>query len=249
MNAKEVLKNFGKKITPAYITKIAMFTAISFILYMFVKFSLPFMFPSFLEIQFSELPAILGGYCLGPVAGVLIIVFKTLLKFPFTSTAFVGEITDMVLGIAYVLPASIIYCLKKSRKNALIGLGVGVLAASGVAILLNRFVSVPFYVEYFFGGNFEIIVNICRPLYKNVTKDSFYRYYLMAAVLPFNLLRLLLVSTITFIVYKPLAKAMRWEIKLSKKKQAQKEEMPQEITEEKEDPLSNASAENEPPIE
>ena len=108
MSAKDTLKKFGKKITPAYLTKVAILTAISFILYMFLKFSLPFLFPSFLDMQFSELPAILAGFSLGPFAGVLVIILKCLLKFPFTSTAFVGEITDMVLGILYVLPASIL---------------------------------------------------------------------------------------------------------------------------------------------
>ena len=81
MSAKDTLKNFGKKITPAYITKLAVLTGISFILYMFAKFNLAFMFPSFLDMQFSELPAILAGFSLGPVAGVLVIILKCLLKF------------------------------------------------------------------------------------------------------------------------------------------------------------------------
>lgn len=221
MSAKDTLKNFGKKITPAYITKLAVLTGISFILYMFAKFSLPFMFPSFLDMQFSELPAILAGFSLGPVAGVLVIVLKCLLKFPFTSTAFVGEITDMVLGILYVLPASIIYYRNKNKKNAVIGLIAGTALSTLGAIVLNRFVSVPFYVEFFFHGNFEVIVNICKPLYHTVTKQNFYFYYLLAAVLPFNILRLTLVSFITFLTYKSLSKALHWEIKPRKAKEVE----------------------------
>ena len=213
MSAKDSLKKFGKKITPAYLTKLAVLTAISFILYMFLKFSLPFLFPSFLDMQFSELPAILAGFSLGPVAGVLVIILKCLLKFPFTSTAFVGEITDMVLGVLYVLPASILYYRKKSKQTALIGLILGTVVSTAGALLLNRFVSVPFYVEFFFGGNFDVIVGICAPLYPSMTKDTFYLYYLTAAVLPFNLLRLGLVCLITFLVYKSLSKALHWEIK------------------------------------
>ena len=213
MNAKEKLKQFGKRITPAYLTKVAVLTAISFILYMFLKFSLPFMFPSFLDMQFSELPAILAGFSLGPVAGVVVIILKCLLKFPFTGTAFVGEITDMVLGILYVLPASIFYCQNKSKRNAVIGLILGTICSTAGALVLNRFVSVPFYVEFFFGGNFDIIVNVCAPLYPSMTRETFYLYYLSAAVLPFNLLRLGLVSVITFLVYKSLSKALHWEIK------------------------------------
>ena len=213
MSAKDSLKRFGKIITPAYLTKVAVLTAISFILYMFLKFSLPFIFPSFLDMQFSELPAILAGFSLGPVAGVVVIVLKCLLKFPFTGTAFVGEITDIVLGILYVLPASIFYCQKKSKRNAVIGLLLGTICSTAGAILLNRFVSVPFYVEFFFGGNFDVIVGMCAPLYPSMTRDTFYLYYLTAAVLPFNLLRLGLVSVITFLVYKSLSKALHWEIK------------------------------------
>ena len=213
MSVKDTLKRFGKKITPAYLTKVAVLTAISFILYFLLKFSLPFLFPSFLDMQFSELPAILAGFSLGPFAGVLVIVLKCLLKFPFSSTAFVGEITDMVLGILYVLPASIFYNHRKSKRNAAIGLLLGTVISTVGAIFLNRLVSVPFYVEFFFGGNFDVIVGICAPLYPKMTKDTFYVYYLSAAVLPFNLLRLGLVSVITFFVYKSLSKALHWEIK------------------------------------
>ena len=217
MSATGKLKRLGKKIIPAYLTKVAVLTAISFILYFFLKFSLPFLFPSFLDMQFSELPAILAGFSLGPVAGVVVIVLKCLLKFPFTGTAFVGEITDMILGILYVLPASIFYNHNKTKKNAVLGLLIGTLISTAGAILINRFVSVPFYVEFFFGGNFDLIVGMCAPLYPHMTKDTFYLYYLSAAVLPFNLLRLGLVSMVTFLVYKSLSKALHWEMKRAHK--------------------------------
>ena len=211
MNAKETLKTIGRKITPAYITKVALLTGIAYLLYMFVKIKLPFMFPSFLEMQFSELPAILAGFSLGPVAGTLVIVFKCLLKFPSTTTAFVGEITDMVLGILYVLPASIIYHVKKTKKSAFIGLIAATLCTTAGAMIVNRFVSVPFYVEYFFGGNFGAIVGMLSKLYPGMNEKNFYVIYLFAGVLPFNILRLSLVSALTFLVYKRLSKALHWE--------------------------------------
>ena len=211
MNAKETLKKIGRKITPAYITKVALLTGISYILYMFVKVKLPFMFPSFLEMQISELPAILAGFSLDPVAGALVIVFKCLLKFPSTSTAFVGEITDMILGVLFVLPASIVYHVQKSKKNALLGLIGSTVLTTVAAMLINRFVSVPFYVEYFFGGNFGVIVGMCSVLYPDLTVNNFYLVYLFVGVLPFNILRLSLVSALTFLVYKRLSKALHWE--------------------------------------
>ena len=136
---KETLKRFKEKITTAYIAKIAVLTAISLVLYFFCKFDLPFMFPGFLEMQFSELPAILAGFSMGPFAGALVIILKCLIKFPFSSTAFVGEIMDIILGLFYVVPASIIYYRKKTRKNAVIGLVVGSVMATVFAMLWITF--------------------------------------------------------------------------------------------------------------
>ncbi len=214
---------FKSKISAAYVVKLALLTALSFVLYMFGKFSLPFMFPSFLDMQFSELPAILAGFSLGPVSGVLVIVLKCLLKMPFSSTAFVGEIIDIAIGIAYVLPASVIYWHKKSRKSAIIGFLVGTLCAVVTSIILNRFVAVPFYVKLYFNGNFNIIVAMCQKLYKNITAENFYAYYLGLAILPFNILRSAIVSLVTFLVYKRLSVLLHWEIKTKTKDSIVKE--------------------------
>ncbi len=207
------LKLFKGKITTAYLVKLALLTSLSFILYMFVKFNLPFMFPSFLDMQFSELPAILAGFSLGPVSGVLVIVLKCLMKLPFSSTAGVGELIDIAIGVAYVLPASLIYWHNKNKKNAIIGFVVGTFCAVIVAIVFNRFVAIPFYVQLYFGGNFNIIVGICQKLYPKMTADTFYAYYLGLAVLPFNILRSFVVSIITFLVYKRLSFPLHWESK------------------------------------
>lgn len=213
MGKKGLLKG---KITAAYVVKLALLTALSFILYYLGKFNLPFMFPSFLEMQFSELPAILAGFSLGPLSGVLVIVLKCLLKMPFSSTAFVGELIDIAIGIAYVLPASLIYWRQKTKKSAIIGFLVGTLCAVAVSIVFNRVVAIPFYVKLYFNGDFNIIVNACQKLYKNINADNFYAYYLGLAVLPFNVIRSGVVSLITFLVYKRLSKVLHWEIKPKK---------------------------------
>lgn len=207
------VKLFKGKITTAYLVKLALLTSLSYILYVFVKFSLPFMFPSFLDMQFSELPAILAGFSLGPVSGVLVIVLKCLLKMPFSTTAGVGELIDIAIGIAYVLPASMIYWHNKNKKNAILGFIVGTLCAVAMAIVFNRFVAIPFYVQLYFGGNFNIIVGMCQKLYKNMTAETFYLYYLGLAVLPFNILRSAVVSIITFLVYKRLSHVLHFEPK------------------------------------
>ncbi len=200
-----------KKISTAYITKIALLTAISFILYAFCKFNLPFMFPSFLEIQISDLPAIIGGFAFGPISGCIIIVLKCCLKMAMTTTACVGEIMDILVGIAFVLPASIIYKLKKDKKHAVIGLAVGVAVATVVSIVCNYLIAIPFYVTAFFGGSWEPLLGMCKTLYPTITKDNFYAIYLFGGVLPFNVLRLLIVSALTFLLYKKLSVILKKE--------------------------------------
>ena len=213
-------KTVGKH-SAAYITKMAILTGLSFILYAYAKFNLPFLFPSFLEIQISELPALLAGFAMGPVSGCLVIVFKCLIKFAMSSTGFVGEATDILLGIAFVLPASLIYKFKKDIKHALLGLVVGMFALTGAAILVNRYISIPLYVQLFFHGNWSILLGIVQETFKSVelTQDNFYFYYLLAGVLPFNIFRCIIVAGITFALYKRLSKILHWNGESWRKKE------------------------------
>ena len=190
------------------ITVMAVLTAVSFILYMFVKFPLPFLFPSFLDIQFSDLPALLGGFALGPVAGSLIVVIKCCLKMFWSTTACVGELGDILVGIAFVLPSSTIYKIYKSKRSAWVGLIVGGVSATLVAVIANRFLLIPFYAEAF---GMDAIIKMVSSLYPNASEANFYNYYLPLAVVPFNILRCLICGLITFFVYKPLSKALHWE--------------------------------------
>lgn len=187
------------------ITRIAIMTALSYVLYMFVKFPLPF-FPAWLDVQISDVPALICGFMMGPTSGCLVIFFKILLKLPFSSTVFVGELGDLLIGIAFVLPASLIYKYNKSKKGALIGLSVGVLASVGVAMLVNWLILIPWFVQLYFGGSWDGIVGAVSGLYESVTVDNFYFWYLLAAALPFNLLRSVVSALITFLVYKALGK-------------------------------------------
>ena len=113
MNRKKVLA----------ITKIGIFAGLSTVLY-FIRFPLP-MFPSFLEIQFSVLPAIIGGFTMGPVGGILIVVIKFLMSLPFSKTAYVGDFADLLIGAATVLVTSMVYQKYKSKKGGLVALLLG----------------------------------------------------------------------------------------------------------------------------
>lgn len=192
------------------LAKLAILSAISYILYMFVKFPLPMLFPSFLDLQISDLPALIGGFAMGPWYGCIIIVVKCLLKMPFTGTACVGELGDIVMSIAFVLPASFIYKYHKTRKGALLSLAVGVLSSTAAAMLVNRFVLIPFYLQAMFDGQWEPLLNMVSTLYPGATSANFYNYYIFLGVLPFNLLRCLICATVTFFTYKSTSKLLHY---------------------------------------
>ena len=221
-------KEKPKFFTTGNMAVMAILTAISFILYEFVKFPMPFIFPSWLKIQISDLPALLGGFALGPVAGCIIIVVKCCLSMTMTATMCVGELADILVGVAFVLPASLIYKRNKSRKGALIGLSVGSAIAVVMSLLANWLMLIPFYATFQFGGEsndyetgMKVLVSFTEALYPWVNRKNFYVNYILIGVLPFNLLRCILCAVITYFTYKPLSKALHWEIKTKKQKMAE----------------------------
>ena len=184
-----------------------LFTALSYGLYLLGKFcKLPFLFPSFLDLQFSELPALIVGFALGPVYGGAVVVIKCLLKMPLTMTAFVGEATDILLGLLFVLPGTILYRFKRNLKGAVLGAILGSVIMTAAALLINRFISIPFYLKLFFGGNWEGLLKMLSGLFPKINQSNFYFYYLLGSVLPFNLLRAAIMCLLTFGVYKRLSR-------------------------------------------
>ena len=186
-----------------YISKVAIFSALSFILYLFPKFPLPF-FPSFLDIQFSNLPAILGGFVIGPLGGCLIVIVRCALKLllGMSTTAGVGEIADLLLGVCVVLSSSLIYKKYKSKRGGFVALGVAIFVWIVSSIFINAYINVPFYINAFFGGDINGLVAVCKPVIKGINSSNFLEYYIKYAVIPFNLLLSILVSLVTLIVYK-----------------------------------------------
>lgn len=213
-NAKEIAKDvFSAK----NITRMAVFTALSVVLYLFAKFSLP-IFPSWLDVQVSELPALLAGYMMGPWYGATVIVLKCVIKMPMTTTACVGEIADIIIGLAFVLPASFIYKYHRNIKGAIVSLAVGVGSSTVVAVIVNRVILIPMYIQMMFGGNWGILVGMLKPLFPDVSVDSFYVYYLFAGVLPFNIFRGVLCALLTFLLYKHLHRFFDYVFSSERKK-------------------------------
>lgn len=190
------------------IALVSILSAMSTVLYFFVKFPLPFLFPAFLDIQFSNLPAILGGFLLGPISGSIIVIVRFLIKLPFSSTLFVGEIADLVIGLAVVLSSSLVYKAHKTKKGGLVALVTASAAWVITSVLMNYFVLVPFFIELFYKGNTQGFVQSCQII-PGINESNYMQKYLLFAVLPFNLLLSTIVNLITFLVYKRLSNFLK----------------------------------------
>ncbi len=195
-----------KKMTTKQMSVIAVFGALSVVLYYFAKFKVPF-FPSWLDIQFSDVPALLTTFMYGPASGVLVIVVRFFCKLPGTSTVGVGEFADLLIGVTLCITSGIIYKKHRSFKGALCAMAIGMLTATVVATVSNWLILIPAYKgiagfpQKALTGAMDTIISAGKGV---VTDDNFMVYYLFVAVIPFNLFRYTLVFVITLLLYKRL---------------------------------------------
>lgn len=206
------------------IVMIALFGALTGLLHI-AKFPLSFAFPSFLEFDFSDLTLFIGTFALGPLSGCLIVIVKILIKLVCVGTAnmFVGELANLLIGFAFVIPAGLLYKRFRTLKGAVLSLAVGSLCSVAAAILANRFLLIPFYVEIMFKGSFEPLLGMMRPLFPAITEANFYAFYLWVSVLPFNVMRCLIASLLCFFIYKHVSRLInRLNEKLSPKAEGAK---------------------------
>lgn len=175
-----------------------MFAAIAAVL-MFIEIPLPIA-PSFYKLDFSEVPVMIGTFCYGPITGIAIefikIAVKTVIKG--TQTAFVGEFANFVIGCSLVVPAGIIYQWKKTKKSAIIGMATGTIITAIVGCFINAFVLLPTYATAF-GMPVEAIVGMGTAINASVTDLATFAILLVA---PFNIVKGVLVSFVTFLLYK-----------------------------------------------
>jgi riboflavin transporter FmnP len=177
---------------------IGMFGAIAAIL-MFLEFPIPFIAPAFYQIDFSEVPVLIGTFALGPVAGIVIefikIVVHVLIKG--SATAGIGDLANFLVGCAFVVPAGIIYKLHKTKKEAVIGMAAGIIFMVIAGSLLNAFVLLPAYAAAF--GGMDAIIAAGTAVNGNVTGVL---GFVALCVAPFNLMKGVLDSVLTFLLYK-----------------------------------------------
>ena len=119
------------------ITIIAIFSAISYVL-AFLELPAP-LAPSFARMDFSNVPALLVSFAIGPVAGMFVELIKNLLQLPSTGTAGIGELANFLMGAAFVMPAGMIYKRHKTKTNAVLGCIAGCIVSGAAAVVLNYF--------------------------------------------------------------------------------------------------------------
>mgnify|MGYP003292430668 FL=1 len=188
------------KITTKHIVRVGVFGALSAILYIFVKFPVPFL-PSFLEFHFDEIPVFIASFAYGPVSGICVLLIKTLIKLPLTSTLGVGEITDFLFSLVFILPGAMLYKKNRKFKSVIVGLIIGFALQLFVSLLGNIYMMIPFYMNMM-GFSKETILGLCQLANSNIT-DVGWTYGLLA-VLPFNAIKNAAVLFATIISYKSL---------------------------------------------
>lgn len=188
------------------IAVIALFSALSGVLYGLLRIPMPF-FASWLELNFSDIPALIGTFALGPISGALIVFFKILIKLIIsnTSTVFVGELADLLVGLAFVIPAGIIYKHRRTLKGAVIAMLIGSAASIIMAMAANRLILIPFYINVM-GWSMDMLVGMLQGLYPAITADNFYLFYIFASVLPFNAMRCAIACVVTALLYKHISR-------------------------------------------
>ena len=179
--------------------KVAMLGALAAVLMLFA-FPLPFLAPSFYELDFSEVPVLIGSFAMGPLAGAAIELVKILINLLLngTKTMFVGELANLIVGCAFVIPAGYIYRRNKTRKHAIAGLVIGVVTMTAAAVLMNAYVLLPAYGKAF-GMSQDSFIKAGAAIHSSI--DSLLDFCLLL-VAPFNILKGVFASVITLLLYK-----------------------------------------------
>ncbi len=154
---------------------------------------------AFYKLDLSDIPVLLGGFSMGPLPALLILGIKSAIGLLHSSSAGVGELADFIMGAALVLPAAFIYQQKKTRKNAIVGMAIGTLCMVVAGVLINKWVMLPFYM-----GAFHMDMDGIIKAAGVAGVDSEWKLLLMVTG-PFNLLKGVVLSLVTALIYKPLS--------------------------------------------
>lgn len=181
--------------TAKSLTSIGVMAAMSCVL-MFIKF--PIAYIGFLELELSDVPAMLCALTYGPMAGVFVELIKNLIHMMATSTATVGEIANFTISSSYILGVSLVYKYSKSSKKQFYGYFVGTLSLIIAGVVINYFVTLPMYIQLYFGGNEGALYGMAGAMIPAI-QDM--KTLLLLGFVPFNLVKGIFVSIATYYVW------------------------------------------------
>lgn len=196
--------NAKKKMQLNTLTKIAMLSAVAGVL---MLFEAPLWFaPSFYKLDLSELAVMIGALAMGPVAGALIELVKILLNFVLngTITGGVGELGNFLVGCAFVVPAALVYRRQRNVKSMLLGMVAGTAAMVLLGSVVNYYVLLPVYATVF-GQPLEFFIQMGNAINPAIVD---LQTFILFAVAPFNLLKGIIISVLTFLIYRKLGRQL-----------------------------------------
>lgn len=183
------------------LTMTGMLSAVATVL-MFLSFNVPLM-PSFIKLDFSELPALIGAFAFGPMCGAAVCLVKNLVNLMFTTTGGVGELSNFLLGVCFVVPAGLIYRAHKNRRGALVGAVLGAVVMAVAGLFTNYYVVYPVYTAFM---PMDTILGMYRAINPNVQTlwDA-----LIWFNMPFTFFKGLCSVAMAFVIYKPLSPLLK----------------------------------------
>lgn len=202
MKSNESVATKAARTNVSFKTRMIAKTAVlAVIAYLLMLLEIPvILFPGFLKIDLSDLPALIGGLALGPMVGVTIELIKNILHWITASqTGGVGELANFIVGTAWILPAVWIYRKNKSKKSALLGMVFGTIVMTVIAAFTNYYMLIPFYSKFM---PIEAIIEMsaaANPLITDIKTLIIY------AIIPFNILKGVIITLITMLVYKKIS--------------------------------------------
>ena len=196
-------KNLNKMVKISLLSVLAL-------LFMFIEVPLP-IFPSFLKIEVSDIPAVVGAIIYGPLAGVVIELVKNLLHgVLMTSTGFVGELANFIVGSAFVIPIGLIYNRTDIKFKLLVSSILGIILMVIAAAVGNYFVFLPLY-EKVMGWNLNDFVAMGAAINSSITSV---KSLVILSIAPFNVLKGVIVSVVITVIIKPLSSIIEKEKKV-----------------------------------
>lgn len=193
----KTLSNTKSRINIRKMTMTALLGALATVL-MFISFKVPLM-PSFISIDFSELPALIAAFSMGPLSGVVVCLIKNLVNLFASQTGGVGELSNFLLGCCFVLPAGLIYRYKKTQLGALIGALAGAVCMAVVSVFTNYFIVYPIYTNFL---PMEAIMGMYQAI--NPRVETLWEALWVFNV-PFTFIKGMCSVLITFLIYKKIS--------------------------------------------